>query len=64
MFKILESDDTHEQAFRNKAWLDISREYAQDLGVTANFAALHGFYYSDSGEKNCLARFGDGSGGW
>lgn len=51
MFKVLESDDTHEQAFRNKAWLDISREYAQDLGVTANFAALHGFYYSDSGEK-------------
>lgn len=51
MFKILESYDTHEQAYRNKAWLEISREYAQDLGVTANFAALHGFYYSDSGEK-------------
>jgi uncharacterized protein (TIGR02452 family) len=51
MIKILESIDTHEQAFRNKAWLDISREYAQDLGVTANFAALHGFYYSDSGQK-------------
>jgi len=51
MFKILESYDTHEQAYRNRASLEISREYAQDLGVTANFAALHGFYYSDSGEK-------------
>ena len=47
----LPCEDSDMMATRNRAWLDIDRERARTLGVTAKQAAEHGFYFTDTGEK-------------
>lgn len=47
----LEVMDSTDHALANREALDINRDYAHNLGVTAKMAIDHGFYFTDTGEK-------------
>ena len=47
----LPCEDSDLMATRNRTWLDIDRDRARTLGISAKMAAEHGFYFTDTGEK-------------
>ena len=49
--RALPCNDSDQMAERNRSWLNIDRDYARALGITAKMAAEHGFYLTDYGDK-------------